>query len=91
MASEMIYATGERVPVAPANGKNWTLGELQAKVGGYLELARTRDGRFMYVNEDGKRLGLQPNRVATELYIFSEVDIILGNVIIFDTLEEMNT
>ena len=80
MASEIIYSTGERVPVVPENGKHWTLRELQAKVGGYIEYACTKDGRYMVVNEDGKRLKLPVNPVATELYIFSEASKILGNV-----------
>jgi hypothetical protein len=90
MASEMIYSTGERVPVVPENGKHWTLRELQAKVGGYIELAYTTDGRRMVVNEDGKRLKLPENPVATQLYIYGEVDKIVGNVMVVDTRYELD-
>lgn len=90
MASEMIYSTGERVPVVPANGKFWTLGELQAKVGGYVEIANTTDGRFMVANEDGYRKRLPVNPVATGLYIFGEASNIVGNVIVVDTMYELD-
>ena len=90
MASEMIYATGECVPVIPANGKFWTLRELQAKVGGYIEYATTKDGRFMVANEDGKRLRLPENPVATKLYIFGEAATIVGNVVIVDNMFELD-
>src|SRR5215471_12097134 len=90
MASEMIYATGEIVPLVPGNGKFWTLRELQAKVGGYIEVVRTTDGRWMLVNEDGKRLQLPLNPVATKLHIFSEVDKIVGNVVIVDNMYELD-
>jgi hypothetical protein len=90
MPSEMIYPNGSIVPVAPVNGKFWTLGEMQAKVGGYIEIARTRDGRYMIVNENGKEDRLEPNPVATELYLYGEVDIIVGNALIIDNKSEMN-
>jgi hypothetical protein len=90
MASEMIYSTGERVPVVPANGKFWTLGELQAKVGGYIEIARTTDNRFMVTNEEGLRLELPYNPVATKLYIFGEASKVVGNVVIVDTKYELD-
>lgn len=90
MATEMIYATGERVPVRPENGKFWTLRELQAKVGGYVETAHTTDGRWMVLNEHGKINGLPHNPVATSLYIFGEVDKIVGNVLIVDTMYELD-
>ena len=90
MASEMIYSTGERFPVVPANGKHWTVGELQAKVGGYVEIARTTDDKYMVVNEDGKSSKLPFNEVATKLYIFGEVDKIVGNVVIVDNIEELD-
>ena len=90
MASEMIYSTGERVPVVPENGKHWTLRELQAKVGGYIEIARTNDGRLMVVNEDGIARRLPENPTATALYIFSEVSTIYGNVIVADTMYELD-
>jgi hypothetical protein len=90
MASEMIYSNGHREVVVPENGKHWTLRELQAKVGGYIEIARTHDGRWLVVNENGKINHLPPNSVATALYIYNEVDIIVGNVVIVDTMYELD-
>jgi hypothetical protein len=86
----MIYSTGERVPVVPANGKHWTLRELQAKVGGYIEYAKTNDGRMMVVNEDGRSHKLPYNPVATTLYIYGEVARIVGNVIVVDNMYELD-
>lgn len=90
MASEMIYTTGERVPVVPENGKYWTLRELQAKVKGYIQYAHTHDDRWMVMNEEGRRLKLPFNPVATELYIFGEVSKIVGNVLVVDTMYELD-
>jgi len=59
--------------VAPANGVAFTAPELQALVGGYIEVVATRlrtpdDGPLlMIVNDDGKRERLPVNRFATAL------------------------
>jgi hypothetical protein len=90
LASEMIHSNGKREVVVPANGKHWTLRELQAKVGGYIEIVRTHDGRWLVVNELGKLNQLPPNPAATELYIFNEVDGIVGNVVVVDTRYELD-
>ena len=52
--------------ITPANGRTFSLPELQALVGGYIEALRTEDGGWLFINEDGKRLRLVPNPVATE-------------------------
>lgn len=59
-------------PVAPASGQSFTLEELQAFVGGYIEAvypgwSERGQPLVLFVNEDGKRLGLPFNRWATVL------------------------
>lgn len=63
MNAVIIHASGERTETAPANGEFFTLEEMQAAVGGYVEAHRLLDGRFMLVNEEG--WDLPPNEVAT--------------------------
>ena len=50
--------------VAPANGKKFTLKELQKFVGGYIELVPCAD-RVAYCNEEGRLNGLPPNALAS--------------------------
>lgn len=67
-----LHPDGRTAPVVPANGRVFTLSELQTAVGGYVEVVRLPDdpfGRVAYlvVNEDGKNLGLAPNALASGL------------------------
>lgn len=72
--------------VLPADGTVFTLEELQKIVGGYIEALYLRDGRLMFVNEDGKRLGLPPNPladiIAHQQTGIADNDFIVGNVVI---------
>lgn len=67
---EWIKANGERQIVVPASKKGFTLKELQQFVGGYIEqvLLPSAGGSYMWVNEDGRRLKLDMNSIATSLY-----------------------
>ena len=59
------------------------LAQLQALVGGYIEVLRLRDGRFLVLNEDGKRD--QPlNRLASVLAAgqLAPGDYIVGDVVV---------
>jgi Domain of unknown function (DUF3846) len=87
-----LRTTGESETVSPANGVNWTLPELQTLVGGYIEIARTTDGRFLVLDEEGKcGHKMKPlNRAATLIYQHGRHDPIVGDVLIVDTMLEMN-
>jgi Domain of unknown function (DUF3846) len=74
----------------PSNGVNWTLGELQTLVGGYIEIVRTVDGRNIVIDEEGKLKGKELNIMATRLYIHGRHDPIVGPAVIIDTRLEMN-
>lgn len=70
MKAQLFIPTGEVREVAPANGTDFTLEELQALVatGGFVEHVSLRDGRSMWVDEDGIEKELLPNQQASELY-----------------------
>jgi hypothetical protein len=74
----------------PANGVNWELKELQILVGGYIEVTRTFDGRFLIVDEEGKLKRKELNILATRQYIYGRHDPIVGDAVIIDTRLEMN-
>ena len=82
------------VPVTPANGKTFTLQELQGYVGGYIEALYLATGAIMWLNEDGKRLSLPYNpiadRIAAEHSRMPWSDYIVGNVLIATRAETQN-
>jgi hypothetical protein len=81
----------ERITKIEPKGSHWSLEELQGLVGGYIEVARTIDGRFMVINELGKVLTPLPlNAQATRIYQHGRVDPIVGPAVIIDSLVELN-
>jgi hypothetical protein len=90
MASTLYRSDGTKETLTPANGTHWTLAELQALVGGYIEVVRTLSGRYMIIDEEGKNKRKPINRVATELYFYTGHDLIVGDALVVDTLAEMN-
>lgn len=48
--TEIIKTDGTRQPVQPANGSDFTLEEMQAIVGGYIELVELDGNTTMVVN-----------------------------------------
>lgn len=53
--------------VTPANGRSFTLKEMQRYVGGYIEPLPLRDGRILWLNEEGKLDELPYNPVADQI------------------------
>jgi len=92
MSTSLYTPDGRVKTITPANGKRWTLAELQGFVGGYIEVVGTVDSRWMVINEHGKILNppLELNIPATRLYIHGRSDVILGPAVVVDTLEEFN-
>ena len=70
-------------------GWNPSLAELQAAVGGYIEMVRTNNVGYMYCNEEGKLLGLPVNRAATSMIDFD--DVVVGDVVVMELEEEKVT
>ena len=60
---------------------------LKKAVGGYVEAVHIGDDAVMYLNEEGKLLGLDVNPIATKLYrsFISTSDVIVGDVCIVGT------
>lgn len=75
---------GAQVLMTPANGKQFTLEELQGFVGGYIEIVFLDDNTLMVVNEEGKLHGLGLNIMATAIYqkLTRRIDTIVGNALI---------
>lgn len=69
MTSAKIYTDyGFQKTVVPKNGETFSLEEVQAIVGGYVEVVRLDDKTIMCVNEDGKFMqSCFPNKEATEI------------------------
>ena len=65
--AQIIKANGEIKETQPSNGTDFSLTELQAVVGGFIEVVHLSDGRLMVVNEEGKLNGLPFNKKASEL------------------------
>ena len=85
MSSYHLKANGE-APLVEPKGETWELKELQALVGGYIEIvaAPNHPGRVLVINENGKLIGLPFNKNATAL---STYEPIVGDVVV--TLSEL--
>lgn len=83
----LIKSNGETLEVTPENGKAFQLDELQKYVGGLIEIVRTKLGKPMIINEEGKIDGLPLNQTASEIYQYSEFDFIVGDVLICESNE----
>jgi len=87
----LLKAAGGVEEVHPAHGRSsFTLAELQAFVGGYIETVRTVGGQWLVLNEDGKCLELAPNERATGILLVSgglPSDVVVGDVLLADRVE----
>ena len=63
----ILHEDGRITPIAPKNGTEYTLEELQGFVGGYIELVPMSGGRYAVVNEEGMFLGFDINPGASLL------------------------
>jgi len=86
----LISPTGKMSKISPQNGTVFTSDELHTLVDGYLECVYLPDGRLMWINEEGKLKGKQPNMVATflALKVLQHGDLIVGPAVI-TTLREI--
>ena len=84
----IIKASGEVIETKPQNGTDYSLEELQAIVGGYIECLWSVDGKeTMVLNEEGKLEGLDCNDKATEWFVenYGNHDYVVGDVLICDS------
>ena len=86
--AKIIKTDGTCLPVQPSNGTDFSLKEMQAIVGGYIELVELNDTNTIVLNEEGKLNGLPLNIEATRVfrsYYPGSNDFIVGNVLICKT------
>lgn len=79
--AKIIYSDGREVAVKPKNGTDFSLEELQAIVGGYIEIIYVKGNDIMVLNEEGKLIGLPINGKASRM----AGEVIVGNVLVCDT------
>ena len=82
--AEIIKPDGSRQTVAPKRGKRFKLDELQAIVGGYIEIIALPNQYIMVLNEEGKLKHLPSNAAATALArgTIAGSDFIVGDVLV---------
>lgn len=64
----LITPDGKKSEVAPADGKKFSLAEMQKLVGGWIERIPIRGGE-MYVDEEGLLKNLPYNDAASEIAV----------------------
>jgi len=98
----LLKTTGGIEEIRPATGRTFVLDELQALVGGFIEVVRACDGKWLVLNEDGKRHGLPTNWGATLVFNAARLDdwcdgaevaphmageVLVGDVLLADAVE----
>ena len=81
----LIQVDGSERQVLPASGQAFTLEELQALVGGYVEPLRLPSGDIVLLDEDGKLKQKPKNGRATTLVRSAGIaaaDFIVGDVLV---------
>lgn len=80
----LIRSNGVREEILPKSGV-FECSELQAAVGGYIDMLTLPDGRVVVLNDEGKLDGLPPNEEATQLGRLAgiaEWDYVVGDVVV---------
>lgn len=80
MKSKLIKTDGSQTIITPINGKEFSLGEIQNFVDGYVEIIQLGKSKKMYVNEEGLLAKLPMNEVASNL----AGQPIVGNVLVIE-------
>ncbi len=97
MKALLIKTNGSILTVEPKNGVRFMLEELQEYVGGLIDIQDLPDGRVIYLNDEGKMIGLPKNSVATEIwkraYPISEYpdnndELIVGDILLFEKTDD---
>ena len=82
--AKIIFPNGAELEVMPSNGTDFSLSEMQAVVGGYIEVLRLDNKELIVVNEEGKLMGLDVNDKATRYMKANSRydDVLVGNVLV---------
>jgi hypothetical protein len=86
----LLRADGSAETLQPPNGVHWNLTELQTLVGGFVEVVRTTDLRFLVIDEEGKNKRKPLNIAATRIYQYGRSDVIAGDAVVIDTVLELD-
>lgn len=82
----IFFADGSRRQITPADGRYFSLDEMQKIVGGCIQILPLNGEMMLVVNEDGKNLAppLPVNPVVTLLTrnLIADDDLIVGDVLI---------
>ena len=87
--AQIIKTNGEVIETKPNNGTDFSLEELQAIVGGYIEVVSLHDGRLIVCDEQGKQKGKDINHTATDLFRLTLLinDFLVGDILVCGTNE----
>ena len=87
MSKAKLYkADGTILEVVPSNGSDFQLDELQAMVGGYIEIVSAGKGKIMVIDNEGKLKGKPVNDAATMIFMQAGYyDIIAGDALVCDS------
>jgi|KBSSwiStaDraftv2_1062776.scaffolds.fasta_scaffold3247166_2 hypothetical protein len=68
--AKLFKASGEIIDVKPANGRDFSLKEMQDFVGGHIEIVpAAHEDRILVCHDEGRLLGFPVNEKATRLYV----------------------
>ena len=81
--AKIYKANGEVLDIEPKNGTDFKLEELQAIVGGLIQIIEINNTEIMVMNEDGKLEMLPLNEKATAIY---QSGVYAGDIIVGDAL-----
>lgn len=91
MRAVVVRASGEIEEVDTPEPGPGRLEAIKAVVGGWIEAVAAPGGHVMYLNEEGKLLGLSPNYAASALASAAMPgfnDIIVGDVLLVGPIDE---
>jgi len=69
MKGKLYKTDGTIKEIEPKDGKTFSLKELQAYVGGYIDVIQIDDDTIMFINDEGKLDGLEKNENATNIFM----------------------
>lgn len=93
--AKIIFTDGRVVNTRPANGKDFSLEEMQDIVGGSIDIQQLpKSEQVIVLNDNGKLEGKEVNELATKVwkenypiseYPFNNDELIVGTVLICDS------
>lgn len=70
--AQIIKVDGTIITIEPKNGDDFKLEELQAIVGGFIEICQLPNNQILVIDEEGKIKEKELNRVATIAFQLSK-------------------